>query len=387
MNIMQTIPTLTVAAAVLVGTVEAREANPYLSLQLEIERAITRGNEFLKARQNEDGSWGDPKHPALTALTLTAAMRDPNLDPKAPRPAHLSKGYAWLMDQQKDDGGIYGKGLASYNTSASIMALLARGREADEPAILKARAFLINQQTDWGVKGETDNQYDGGTGYGGTYAHSDLSNTYIALEALYHSRPIAEDSKHGKQPELDWKAALQFVSRCQNLEETNDQEWASDNPADKGGFVYFPGDSKAGERELPDGRTSLRSYGSMSYAGLLSFIYADLDKDDPRMKAVLEWLGKNYTLEENPGLGPQGLFYYYHTLTKALATAEIDQLPLQAGKAADWRRDLAKRLVSSQKPDGSWINQNSRWWENDPGLVTSYVILTLSQIHHAIPQG
>ena len=367
-------------------TVAQDTPNPLLSLQLEIKHAIKRGNEYLKSQQIDGTHWGDPTVPALSALPLTAAMGDPNLDPKEDVPAHIDAGYTWLLSMQKDDGGIYGKGLASYNSSAAIMALLARGRKADEPALLKARAFLINQQTDWGVKGETDNKYDGGVGYGGSYAHSDLSNTYLALEALAKSRHVAKDGNHGQQPELDWKAALQFVSRCQNLKETNDQEWESDDPDNKGGMIYFPGDSKAGSQELPDGRVALRSYGSMSYAGLLSLIYADLDADDPRLKAVLEWLGKNYTLKENPGLGAQGLYYYYHAMAKSLTAAGIDQLPLGNGKTTDWRRDLGTLLVSSQKSDGSWINENSRWWESDPVLVTSYVVLTLEQIYYSMPK-
>ncbi|MEO1843850.1 MAG: hypothetical protein ABGZ37_06190, partial [Akkermansiaceae bacterium] len=273
----------------------------------------------------------------------------------------------------------------SYNTSSAIMALLARGRKEDEPAILKARAFLVDQQTDWGKKGVADNKYDGGTGYGGTYPHSDMSNTYLALEALYHSRHLAQDNKSGEQPELDWGAALTFISRCQNLEETNDQITAV-APEDKGGLVYFPGDSKAGERKLPDGRVALRSYGSMSYAGLLSFIYAELDKDDPRVKGVLKWLGANYTLKENPGLGAQGLYYYYHAMTKALVAAQINMLPLADGTKADWRKDLGTLLVSNQKADGSWINENSRWWENDEVLVSSYVVMTLEQRYYSIPE-
>ena len=386
---MRTLPLLLSVALLPVGVFAQnteKTPNPYLSLQLEMERAIKRGNAFLKTQQTKEGYWGDDTIPALSALALTAAVRDPNLGPKDAEPAHASKGYAWLMAQQKDDGGIYGKGLASYNNSSSIMALVARGRKADEPAILEARSFLIDQQTDWGKKGEDDKPHDGGIGYGGTYAHSDLSNTYLALEAAYHSRQIAKDGEHGEQPELDWKSALTFVSRCQNLEETNDQPWASDNPDDKGGLIYFPGDSKAGERELPDGTVALRSYGSMSYAGLLSFVYADLDQNDPRVSAVLEWLGKNYTIKENPGLGEQGLYYYYHTMAKALAAAGVDMLPLADGTEADWRRDIATLLVSNQKPDGSWINENSRWWENDSILVTSYVVLTLEQIYFTLPQ-
>lgn len=363
----------------------AQEQNPYLSLRLEMERAIRKGNAFLKTQQEKDGYWGEKETPALTALVLSAMMHDPGRDRKEAEPAHVTKAFDWLFTQQKDDGGIYGKGLASYNTASSIMAILARGKKEDIPTMLKAREFLINQQTDWGKKGKADNKYDGGTGYGGTYAHSDLSNTYLALEALKHSEPYAKDTGEEDVAKLDWAAALTFVSRCQNLTETNDQV-KTVAPEDEGGFVYFPGDSKAGERELKDGRTSLRSYGSMSYAGLLSLIHAELDQDDPRVKAVLKWLGRNYTLKENPGLGAQGLYYYYHAMTKALVAAQIDHLKLEDGTMIDWRKELATLLLSNQHPDGTWINENSRWWENDEILVTSYVVMTLEQIYHSIPE-
>jgi len=49
-----------------------------------------------------------------------------------------------------------------------------------------------------------------------------------------------------------------------------------------------------------DGRVALRSYGSISYAGLLSYIYADLQRDDPRVQAAFDWLRGNYTLDEIP---------------------------------------------------------------------------------------
>ena len=356
-------------------------ANPYLSIKLESERAISTGTAFLKGQQQEEGNWGDAKTPALTALALTGILRDPNYDHEGETPDWVARGFEFLRANQKSDGGIYGKGLATYNTSTSMMAFLALGKKEDEPLLLKARAFLINQQTDWGNKGETDDQFDGGIGYGGTYAHSDMSNTYLSLEALYHTKQLATDSEHGKQPKLDWEAALTFVSRCQNLPETNDQDFASDDPDNKGGFVYFPNDSKAGEQELGDGKVALRSYGSMSYAGLLSFIYADVKKDDPRIEAVLAWLSKNYTLEENPGLGAQGLYYYYQTIAKAYSAADVDKVQLPDGKEVDWRMDLTRQLLSTQREDGSWVNANSRWWENDPVLVTSYSLLSLAQLH------
>lgn len=381
---MKTVLALLFLAATLAAqqVTETSEAvNPYLSLKLESERVMTTGGAYLKSQQQKEGHWGDPKTPALTALALTGILRDPNYDHSAETPEWIARGFDFLRANQKSDGGIYGKGMATYNTSTSMMALLALGEKEDEPLLLKARAFLINQQTDWGNKGESDDKFDGGIGYGGTYAHSDMSNTYLSLEALYHTKQLATDSEHGKQPKLDWEAAMTFVSRCQNLTETNDQAFASDDPDNKGGFVYFPNDSKAGEQELSDGAVALRSYGSMSYAGLLSFVYADLEKDDPRIVAVMNWLSKNYTLDENPGLGEQGLYYYYQTIAKAYSAAGVDKVQMADGKEVDWRMELTRKLLSTQREDGSWINANSRWWENDPVLVTSYTLLSLAQLH------
>jgi squalene-hopene/tetraprenyl-beta-curcumene cyclase len=373
---------------VLLGvTLASASANParYESIRQEIKQSIARGNAWLKTRQAAEGHWDDGQLPAFTALALNAAVRDPNLDRSAPFPGHIEKGFTWLLAQQKPDGGIYNRGLSVYNTATSVTALMASGRKEFEPAVVKARKHLIDNQWDIGQKKETDNPNDGGVGYGSNKEHTDLSNTYLAIEALALSKKVVEDGNFGDQPDLDWDAAVKFLSRCQNLEETNDQPWASNDPKNKGGFAYSPFESKAGEEKNPQGRTALRSYGSMSYAGLLSFIYAKLSADDPRVVAVKEWLGKNYTLDENPGMGAQGLYYYYQTMSKALSAANIDMLPLEDGKQVDWRSELAGKLLASQREDGSWVNENGRWMESNPVLVTAFTVLSLEQIYDSIP--
>jgi len=378
------------SSLIILGTAisSAAEKNPnrYESLKQEMRQSIARGNAWLLAQQKPGGHWDDEGLPAFSALALTALVRDPNLNLKDPFPAPIESGFTWLLAQQKEDGGIYNRGLAVYNTATSVTALVSAGREAYEPAIVKARKHLIDHQWDIGQKKETDNKNDGGIGYGSKNDHTDMSNTYLAVEALALSKKIIEDGKHGDQPDLDWEAAIQFISRCQNLEETNDQEFASSDPNNRGGFVYTPGESKAGEEKLPNGRTALRSYGSMTYAGLLSFIYAKLSPTDPRVVAVKEWLGKNYTLEENPGMGDEGMYYYYQTMSKALSAANIDLLPLEGGKEADWRNDLGVKLLSNQREDGSWVNKNGRWMESNPVLVTAYTVLALQQVYDSIPE-
>ena len=356
-----------------------------LSFRNEVKIALDKGLAWLKARQNEDGSWSTTDHPALSALPLLAFQREPTGRFTAEQPDFLKKGYAFLRGNAKPDGGIYNVGLSNYNTSVALMALLAKNDPADEPLIESARKFVAGQQ----ASGLAKPELNGGFGYGPTGSspkrqHPDLDNTVVSLEALRayaRARPTKELAA-GK--DLNWQAAIDFVSRCQNLPATNKEPWASDDPANKGGFIYYPGFSNAGEQELPGGRKALRSYGTISYAGLLSFIYAELPKDDQRVVAALDWLKKNYTLEENPGMGQAGFYYYLHLAAKGLASAGIETLETGNGKKADWTREIATRLMNLQAADGSWVNDTARWMEKDPVLVTSYGVMTLEIIYNRL---
>jgi len=356
-----------------------------LSLRNEVQTAIDRGLDWLKSQQQPDGSWSKADHPALTGLAAMAFQRAPGS--KARQPEVLAQAYAFLRKHVQPDGGIYNAGLSNYNTSVAMMALLGTGDHKDEPIIDGARKFISGQQ----ATAMTKPGLDGGFGYGPTGAspkrmHPDLDNTLISLEALVAYRQARPTAELASGKDLDWKAAIDFLSRCQNLPGSNKMAWASGDPENKGGFVYYPGFSNAGEVDLPDGKTALRSYGTMSYAGLLSFIYADVKKDDPRVKAALDWLRKNYTVQENPGMGKQGQYYYYHLMTKALAAAGVEQLETAEGKKIDWRREVATKLINLQKADGHWVNDPDagRWMESDPVLVTSYGVLTLAQLFHLL---
>lgn len=360
----------------------------HLSLRNEVQLSIDRGLDWLKAQQEADGHWSKPEHPALTALPTMAFQRAPG--PKGRDKAVLGKAYEFLRSNAKPDGGIYTTGLSNYNTSVAMMALLGSGNPKDEPLIESARKFIAGMQ----AKGMALESLDGGIGYGPTGVspsrkHPDLDNTLVSIEALRAYRAARPNSELAATNDLDWKAAIGFLERCQNNSKHNDAAWNKADPAktlvygdaaNTGGFVYFPGNSKAGEVDLPGGGKALRSYGTMTYAGLLSFIYADLKKDDPRVVAALDWLRKNYTLEENPGLGKRGHYYYLHLMTKALIAAGVDELTTNDGKKVDWKSAVAQKLISVQNGDGFWVNDDGGFMENDKTLVTSYGVLTLDLI-------
>jgi squalene-hopene/tetraprenyl-beta-curcumene cyclase len=357
--------------------------------RLQVRTAIERGLVFLQKAQNSNGWWSTPDQPAITALVLTTLNLEPTRRFQRSRTSEMNRGFDYLLSCARPDGSIQKSGLANYNTALSLLALTSAADTNFLPVIVKAREFLASTQVDLGIKGTNDTPFDGGVGYGSKYQHSDMNNTLVAIEAMRASEVLfPKDSSPAAlpMPDLDWKAVVRFLEHCQNLPGTNVFEPVSNDPRDRGGFFYYPGHSMAGGVTNPvTGRVALRSYGSMTYGGLLSYLYAKLGKDDPRVVAVKDWLRANYTLEENPGMGQQGYFYYLHLLTKALTASEEERLRLSDGAEVPWRDQVAGRLLQLQHADGSWVNTEPRWWEADPILATCYAMMTLEMLEWRMP--
>jgi squalene-hopene/tetraprenyl-beta-curcumene cyclase len=87
-------------------------------------------------------------------------------------------------------------------------------------------------------------------------------------------------------------------------------------------------------------------------------------------------------VDANPGMprvfADRGLYYYYHTMAKALDVLGVDQVVDAQGKAHDWRKDITTALAKRQRADGSWLNERDQWMEGDPNLVTGYALMALS---------
>ena len=350
--------------------------------QENIRQAIEQGAKFLYQNQNATGWWTDPNLPALTGLALVAleTANVSELDEKYE--SERRRAYDYLVSLAKPDGSIHDGRLINYNTACSLMALSVSGDSNYRSLIEKARAYISGSQIDLGKRGEQDNPNDGGVGYNDKYNHSDMNNTLMAIEAMRLSESAIRQKDQGRKPlkhDLDWKALEHFLASCQNLPELSDNPNLSNQPEDRGGFIYHPGESKAGEvSDKKTKRVALRSYGSISYAGMMSFAYARVSKNDDRVSAVIDWLSKNYTLDENPGMGQEGLYYYFHLMSKALTAHGVKNLKGPDSKSIDWRNQLASKLIALQNEDGSWKNSNKRWMEGDSNLTTSYVLIALS---------
>ncbi len=350
----------------------------------DLQKAIDRGIEYLLKKQNSNGWWSTSEQPAVTALVLTTLNFEPTGRYQHNRSSELARAYDYILSSAKPDGSIQRAGMANYNTALCLTALASANDPNFLPVIENARRYIASSQIDMGVKGTNDTPFDGGIGYGSKYQHSDMNNTLMAIEAMRLSEAavVRNDLRNqvltNAQSDVNWAGVVHFLENCQNLPTVNKADWVSDDPKDRGGFVYYPGKSMADSvTNAATGRVALRSYGSMSYGGLLSYIYAHVDKKDPRVVAVLDWLRGNYTLAENPGMAQQGYYYYLHLMTKALAAAGVEKLKLADGREVDWRAEVASQLLKLQRPDGSWINLEERFWERDPVLVTTYSLMAL----------
>ncbi len=352
-----------------------------LSLANEARAAINRGTQWLLSKQQEGGHWSNPGFPALTALPLWALAGAQCSDTQA-----MDRAVAYILSCVHDNGAIYrepdqplkGGGLSNYNTAICMVALHLTGRPEVNPVVLKARQFVARSQH---LGGDI---YRGGMGYdeatGRPYA--DLSNSYIAYEAMRLTEGAEDFRKKGeKKSDLDWDAARAFVQRVHNDADFNTQSWAAADADNKGGFAYHPEQTRAGTTTNAEGVVTFRSFGSMTYAGLLSYIYAEVDRDDPRVKSTVDWAVRHWTLEENPGTGAEGLFYFYNVLAKGLAAYGRDEFTGPDGNSFNWRAEFIRKLLSLQKTDeagrGYWVNDVGRYWESDPVLVTSYSLIAL----------
>jgi hypothetical protein len=333
----------------------------------EVRALVDKAAAFLKSSQREDGSFS-PKiaGPGITAVVVAGLLRNgyPADDPL------VAKALAYLEKSVKKDGGIYDRGLANYTTSVALMAFREANAGGKYDAVIKnASKFLKGLQYDE-ARADAKDPRHGGVGYGAK-DRPDLSNTQYFIDALLAAGVPKDD------PAI--RRALTFVSRCQNLPgETNDQPFAKKTTEDdRGGLTYVPLDPDDNPHATAAG--GLRSLGAMTYGGLKSFLYAGVSKEDPRVKGAVNWIRRHYTLEENPGMGKAGLFYYYHTFGKAMAALGEDRFEDAKGQKHDWRRELFEALNKQQRPDGSFVNKDDKaFGEKDPNLGTAFALLAVS---------
>jgi squalene-hopene/tetraprenyl-beta-curcumene cyclase len=355
--------------------------------------------DWMVGQQDESGAWkqgaGDKMVPSasFTGLILTAlGGAPPSLKAKY-KPA-VDKGLGYLLSKINTDGSV-GEGptgtfVKTYATGIALMAFASVERtDKVANAIRGAQAYLKQNQLKEGKDA-------GGIGYGDDKPDgskttiANLSTTGFGAEGM-HQSGLPQDDEF-------WKLVVKYVRKCQNNSETNnDPEFVAELKSkglvvgDDGSLYYSTvADAKAqkvGTKKVAD-KESIAGYGSMTYDGIKTYLYAGLKKDAPEVKAAIDWVRKNYSVELHPGFPfdaaqrqhLRGLYHYYLVMSRALDALGENPFVTFDGKKHDWAREIAEQLVKQVKDSKMWKNDNSAWFEGDPLLVTSYVLVTCNTL-------
>ncbi len=304
--------------------VEARE---YLGTP-KSEAAVTKGLEFLAARQQPDGHWNSGNYNAdsaisgLCTLAFLAAGHQPGRGKYGPL---LDKAVDYLADSVRANGLIGrsgGAGPPMYGHGFATLAL--------------AEIYGMTKRPDFRGKLEnavqlilTTQNNEGGWRYQPIAAEADISVTAVQVLALRaaHNAGI-------KVPEETVKKALGYIKRCQNNAD--------------GGFSYQAPSHGSGPARTGAGVTCLMISG---------------EKNSTEAKNGIQYL-LDHPIDTYDWLYRQHYFYALYYCTQAFY--QVGGPPWKA-----WFTRIRDRLVENQDPDGSW--------NDTPGkeYATSMAVLAL----------
>lgn len=318
-------------------------ADPPSLTPQQIQRSIEKARDWLLKEQRANGSWEcamrtDDTRVGATSLVMLALA---NAGVAADHPA-LARGLDWLRKQEP---------METYSVSLQTMVLAMLAPDTDRALIARNVKWLEKAQVPAGraAGGSWSYSADRGTG--------DNSNSQFALLALHEADragvPVREEV---------WALAQQYWVRCAN----GDGSWG-----------YTIGNSGGS--------------GSMTCAGIASiWITAEhlgapdamADRDTvsccgggsvPKaLERGLEWLGRRFSVVENPATGGQTwLYYYLYGLERVGRFTARRFIGVH-----DWYREGARMFVGVQ--DGfSGAFRGGKI--EDPTVATSFALLFLAK--------
>ncbi len=316
------------------------------------------------------------------------------------------------------------------NTAFALEALHAAGVESSDPAFQRALVFLQRVQMQAAVDGKpvNDMPYAAGSAQGGFIYATGVNKDRVGVGQSFAGE-IAEslsegpgtqmtitlkNGADGKAPTLtrdeierrvhdafersadasvsgaksqfvvvlgrgsDGRSASEFMIRCAIEDPAKAERCLGVEFANTPNGIAIRVERVAAWK----GVSRLRAYGSMTYSGFKSYLYAGLSDRDERVLAAHRWISEHYTLAENPGLGTDGMYYYYVVFSRALGALGQPEIEVREGGAARrarWADDLVDRLGELQNPDGSFRSVDARWMEDNPTLITAYALIALRE--------
>lgn len=326
-----------------------------------IDRTIERGLGWLHSKQSEDGAWRPARRTGVCPVALTAMALWASAEGRAPEAPGDSEALAarFLLSNRRADGGLYaeGRGLRVYTSGVAARGLEAFARSGSASHLEIARDV-------------------------GLYAYrGGIPESFVDDQGLVQAPGGDQRERAGEilatagRLSGGERRALEFLARHapgagaeRPPRRARDPRWKAPGPEDE----------------------------ALSYEDVLPLVYAELRPEQQLARRARGALRRFYTLEENPDLTrawtrsgfhhpEQGLYYYYLGVTRVLTAFSTPKLVLEDGTEHDWPRELAKALMKRQREDGSWVNENARWWEGEPVLTTAYALLALRRCRDAPP--
>jgi hypothetical protein len=309
----------------------------------EVVRAIRQGVEYLRGRQQQDGSW--PGQNGVTSLAVLALLTAGE-SPDAPYLADAIRGLARFSGDQIN---------TTYAVSLHAMALAAADPQRYRKQIVHDADWLERAQN-LGRRGPMGfGPLAGSWSYGPLRGGGDNSNTQYALLGLHAAREAGVPIR----PEV-WELARSHWERVQS----NDGGW--------------------GYNAMARGNAT----GSMTCAGISSLIIAGLNlvengevlvgervrncgrvAIDPALQRGVDWMAANFTVALNPNSGGSWRYYYLYGLERAGRLTGLRYFGNH-----DWYREGAEELVKRQDQlSGSWSG------DHDPVVTTSFALLFLAK--------
>jgi hypothetical protein len=308
----------------------------------DIQRALEKGQEFLFRQQNPNGSWdamGSPdKRVGATGLVLLA-LANSGLD--ADHPA-VRKGLGWLRLQEPNE---------TYHVSLQALALAMLAPRADAAILARNVAWLESAQVQVGPGA-------GSWNYGPSPAGGmgDNSNTQYALLALH------EAARAGIRVSREtWVRSQQYFVACANA----DGSWGYSGRSPGTGSMTSAGIGSIWITSeylgTPDARAA--DNGVSCCGG---------GRTPQVLERGLDWLGRRFSVNQNPGTGSDTWLYYYlyglERVGRFTARRFIGE--------HDWFREGAEMLVASQdRLSGQFTARRLE----DATVATSFALLFLGK--------
>ena len=335
-------PVIAMVAALAVGNAlpAAGPDGPPLSSE-SIQQAIDKAREWLVKQQKPDGGWdtmrSNDSRVGGTALVMLA-VANAGL---APDHLAMQRGLDWLRDQQPDD---------TYSVSLQTMALAMLSPDADRVILERNVEWLEEAQI---KAGPAAGAWTYRKGQGG----GDNSNSQFALLGLHEAFRAGV-----RVNDETWARAQQYWVSCANPD---------------GSWGYTLG--------------NVGGSGSMTCAGITSIWITSQHVGTPDARANrdtvsccgggatpkvlergLDWLGRRFSVLENPGTGGQTWLYYYlyglERVGRFTARRYIGE--------HDWYLEGARMFVSVQDGlTGRFVSPRLE----DPIVATSFALLFLAK--------